>query len=279
MVKVQEYINQLYPNYSQRNLVKKLDLQDKCLQGNMDLTSFSSLEELDCSNNNIASLQLNSSELRYLDCSRNNLFDLDLTQLNPEKLTYLKISNNNLSSRDLSMFSNFSNLEVLIIGSDNDKKHNNFVGSLQPLQNLSNLQELDISNTDIDSGLNYLPASLVSIHCCNDKRSNLVFSSSSIIIEALKPYNFQISRWRQDHDPNYVSIQLLHLQLKEKEEENKLLKKDLEETQQALAQISEELCGKETQEKGTQTTEETELVRKFEEEKIQHQTQVEIQPE
>jgi Leucine-rich repeat (LRR) protein len=160
----------------------------------VDLTSFSGLEELDCSNNNIASLQLNSSELRYLDCSRNNLFDLDLTQLNPEKLTYLKISNNNLSSRDLSMFSNFSNLEVLIIGSDNDKKHNNFVGSLRPLQNLSNLQELDISNTDIDSGLNYLPASLVSIRCFNDRRSSSAVSSSSILIEALKPYNFQISK-------------------------------------------------------------------------------------
>jgi len=192
------------------------------------------------------------------------------------------------------MFSNFSNLEVLIIGSDNEKKHNNFVGSLQPLQNLSNLQELDISNTNIDSGLDYLPASLISIRCYNDKRNTSAFSS--IIIEALKPYNFQISKWRQDHDPSYVNIQLLQLQLKEKEEENKQLKKNLEEVQQVLAQFSEELCSKETQERETQTTEEAELVRKFEEkfgvsylkilrtlleakeEETQNQVQIEVLP-
>ena len=192
MPKAQAYINQRYP-LQQRSTVKKLDLQNKSLEGNLDLTSFYNLEELDCSNNNITDLKLFSNELHYLDCSYNNLLNLDLTKLDASKLTYLRISNNNLSQRDLSIFSSFVNLEVLIIGSDTDKKYNNFIGTLQPLQYLSHLQELDISNTNIESGLNYLPTSLVSIRCYNDRnKKNNDSVSSSIIIDALKPYNFQI---------------------------------------------------------------------------------------
>jgi len=190
MPKAQDYINHNY-SYQDRSAIKNLNLQNKSLEGNLDLTSFYNLEELDCSNNNITNLRLSSNELRYLDCSRNNLSDLDLTQLKASKLTYLRVANNNLSNRDLSMFSNFVNLEVLIVGNDSDKKNNNFVGSLEPLQNLSHLQELDISNTNIDSGLDCLPASLVNIHCYNDKNNNL---GVSIINEALRSYNFQISK-------------------------------------------------------------------------------------
>jgi hypothetical protein len=80
------------------------------------------------------------------------------------------------------------------------------------------------------------------------------------------------------------------------EEKNRQLKKDLEETQQVLAQLSEELCVKETREKETQTTKETELVREVEEkfgvdyleilktlleakeEETQRQAQTEVQP-
>ncbi|CAH1756442.1 3913_t:CDS:2 [Entrophospora sp. SA101] len=159
MPKSQDYIDQHYP-LQQRSAIKKLDLQNKFLEGNLDLTTFYNLEELNCSNNNIAKLKLPSCKIRCLDCSHNNLTDLNLNVISTTELTYLRISNNNLSQRYLSMFSNFVNLEVLIIGSDINTKHNNFIGSLQPLQHLSHLRELDISNTNIDSGLDYLPTSL-----------------------------------------------------------------------------------------------------------------------
>lgn len=250
MTKAQKYIDQYYPP-QQRSTEKKLDLRNKFLEGPLDLTSFYNLEELDCSNNNITDLKLCSNELRYLDCSSNNLQNLDLTRLNTSKLTYLRISNNKLSRRYLSIFSDFVNLEVLIIGSDINTKNNNFIGSLQPLQYLSHLRELDISNTNIESGLDYLPTSLVSIRCYNDKKNNGSISSS-IIVDALKPYNFQITKWRQAHDPNYVDARV---QLQEKEEKIRKLEKELEEYKQVLSQFSEQLGEKETQEVGAQTTE------------------------
>jgi len=80
-------------------------------------------------------------------------------------LIYLNISNNNLPEQDLSVFSKFTNLELLLIGGNNEKhfkqsKYNKFKGSLEPLKNLTKLKNLYISNTDIDSGLEYLPESI-----------------------------------------------------------------------------------------------------------------------
>jgi Leucine-rich repeat (LRR) protein len=73
-------------------------------------------------------------------------------------LEYLYLNNNNFK-RDLSIFSKLINLKTLKI---ND---NPFFGSLKPLGNMKNLEELDISNTNIDSGLEYLPTGLKMIFC------------------------------------------------------------------------------------------------------------------
>jgi hypothetical protein len=48
---------------------------------------------------------------------------------------------------------------------------NKFHGSLKPLQNLSKLKKLDICNTDVESGLEYLPESLEEIYCSSKERS------------------------------------------------------------------------------------------------------------
>jgi len=47
--------------------------------------------------------------------------------------------------------------------------YNHFSGSLEPLKNLTQLRLLDIGNTDIDSGLEYLPTSLESFNCSSDE--------------------------------------------------------------------------------------------------------------
>jgi len=48
---------------------------------------------------------------------------------------------------------------------DWEKFRNRFKGSLKPLRNSSNLEELHIDNTDIDEGLEYLPESVEIIYC------------------------------------------------------------------------------------------------------------------
>jgi hypothetical protein len=50
--------------------------------------------------------------------------------------------------------------------------YNNFFGSLQPLQNLSRLENLAIWNSNIDSGLEHLPENLKTIHCSNEGPAN-----------------------------------------------------------------------------------------------------------
>src|SRR3954471_2670395 len=65
----------------------------------------------------------------------------------------LYISKNKFQS-DLTVFSQLVNLQTMMIG------FNQFTGSLAPLVNLTKLKELLIANTQIDSGLEYLPDSI-----------------------------------------------------------------------------------------------------------------------
>lgn len=50
---------------------------------------------------------------------------------------------------------------------------NRFSGSLKPLKNLTQLQTLNINNTDIDSGLEYLPFDLENFYCSADEEGNM----------------------------------------------------------------------------------------------------------
>jgi len=70
------------------------------------------------------------------------------------------------------MFSNLVNLEELEVGNDNFNQgiYNRFVGSLKPLQNLSRLERFDIRNTELDSGLEYLPESIKVFKYSADKK-------------------------------------------------------------------------------------------------------------
>ncbi|CAH1766990.1 24152_t:CDS:2 [Entrophospora sp. SA101] len=121
-----------------KNTVKRLNVDGKNLTGKLDLSDFVNLEVLDCHHNGLTTLNItNCRQLKILHCYDNKLTDLKLPS-SAEQLTYLSLSNNNLSPRDLSMFSHLVNLEALVI---------------------------DISNTDIDSGLEYLPDSLKNFYC------------------------------------------------------------------------------------------------------------------
>jgi len=170
------------------------------LASSLDLSDFINLEELDCSNNQLMALKLdNCLGLKKIACSHNQLTQLDLTNLSQlkeiycignylqdlklplsaEQLTNLNIAGNNLPEQDLSMFSRFINLEMLSIGGGegylspgNKKKvqhrikqgiYNRFVGSLEPLKNLTKLRKLYISNTDLNGGVECLSESIKEI--------------------------------------------------------------------------------------------------------------------
>ncbi|CAG8466579.1 46056_t:CDS:10, partial [Gigaspora margarita] len=175
---------------------RKLDISNKGLERNLDLTDFVNLEELNCSDNELTKINLNNNKkLVNLYCKNNKLTNLNLSSCeslqvlhaynnheeeninelsdisfldqlpNPEKLKSLQLCANNISN-DLTLFARFTNLEDLDLGMGNK-----LYGSLEPLKNLDNLKKLDIANTDIDSGLKYLPKSVEEIYCSSKERS------------------------------------------------------------------------------------------------------------
>ncbi|CAI2200543.1 18724_t:CDS:2, partial [Funneliformis geosporum] len=125
------------------------------------------LIELTCRDNQLTSLNLsNYPNLETINCAYNQLTNLNfLNNLNEEKLTYLNVRDNNITS-DLTPFSKFVNLEGLYLN------NNNFFGSLKPLGGLDKLNWLDIRDTDINSGLEYLPDNVEYFYCSADERKD-----------------------------------------------------------------------------------------------------------
>ncbi|CAH1756533.1 15476_t:CDS:10 [Entrophospora sp. SA101] len=169
------------------------------LEGHLNLSDFINLEELNCILNQLTELSFDGlTHLKNFYCRNNYLTNLDfLNNLNQEELTNLSIRNNNLPKQDLSVFSRFVNLKELHVGNDEQEKikqgiHNRFTSSLKALKNLTKLRILDVSNTDIDSGLEYLPDSIEELKCSNQARPE---SKVSKISEQLAPSGLKINEW------------------------------------------------------------------------------------
>jgi hypothetical protein len=128
----------------------------------LDVSDFANLEKFSCSENQLTQLILpNNNKLEVIYADNNFLTSFDYTQLNPQTCTELRLFNNNLEKTNISVFSQLVNLTDLDIGNENKAitvggKVNQFYGSLESLQNLTELKKLDISNTDVNSGLEYL---------------------------------------------------------------------------------------------------------------------------
>lgn len=181
MVSVQEYVN---TNYSKenRNKVTRLDISNKNLKGQLDLSDFINLEHLDCLGNKITSLEITKcSNLEVIGCSSNLLTELDLSQ--NIKLKRLEIDNNNFREQDLAFLSHLINLEWLELQNGNKEPidnswniqkgiYNRFYGSLKFLKNMERLRVVDISDTDIDEGLEYLSDSIEIFACKVDRRKD-----------------------------------------------------------------------------------------------------------
>src|SRR5205814_7559037 len=90
MVNAQEFINKNYPDKT----IKDLEISNKNLEGNLDLSDFTELEELNCSDNQLTNLKFAKEE----------------------KITKLDLRDNFFAQKDLSFLSNFTNLESLKLG-------------------------------------------------------------------------------------------------------------------------------------------------------------------
>ncbi|CAB4427125.1 unnamed protein product [Rhizophagus irregularis] len=147
----------------------------------LDVSDCPHLRELHCSRNQITNIDIsNNQQIEIFSCSGNHLTNLDFTGLNkiekifccgckltsleflktinPSKLVTLRIAHNEFPARDLSCFTPFINLHRLYLDG------NRFYGSLKPLRNITNLKGIGITNTDVDSGLEYLPEYFFNVH-------------------------------------------------------------------------------------------------------------------
>jgi len=112
------------------------------------------------------------TKLKALNCSNNKLTCFDYNELSKSpNLTSLNIGNNNFVEQRLYTFNKFTKLEKLYLGSDKEEKNSQFRGSLKYLEKLNELRELDISGTNISSGLEYLPKKFKKLYCNPNSRS------------------------------------------------------------------------------------------------------------
>ncbi|CAG8510979.1 1135_t:CDS:1 [Ambispora gerdemannii] len=274
MVNAQIWLDQKHPPET-REVVTELNISSEELKGSLNLYFFNNLRKLNCSGNVITSLDLNDctqleeltcsynkiakidmsncTQISRLDCSNNCLVNFDFSKLDPEKLIELFVDDNNFPKQGLSCFSRFKNLEKLSIG--NSKKiiaeHNTcnqFTGSLRALEKLGRLEELDINNTDIDRGLEYLSDNLKRIKYLKKNERSIELNSNQLLLP-LQPYHrplpynhYDMMAWRKDHFRYYTpflvlqegdkiqkqKISSLEEELKQKKEENIILWHQLE---------------------------------------------------
>jgi hypothetical protein len=234
MVNAQEWLDQWYPwegtcqrnnevpqvnNFGKvRSEITELFIAGKELEGTLDLTDFSNLENLYCCSNQLINFDLSENvNLRKLDCAYNQLTSVEfLNNLpNPEKLETLTLYNNNIQV-DIAIFSKFINLKFLKIGTTKyvlaEGKHNKFFGSLKAYQNLTKLENICIEATDVNEGLEYLPASLAQVTKGGGWYTRIECSphlecfspndpqpKCKAIQDQLRPFNYDLEAWQLAH--------------------------------------------------------------------------------
>jgi len=219
MVNAQQWLEsqKKYNTKEKRKRITYLNIQAERLEGDLDLSDFINLEEINCTSNQITSLGVSrNAKLKGIYCNRNNFTSLGFLKNlpKPEKLIGLHIKNNNLNST-LKDLRDLVNLEQLTVGTDIHSRlkqdpydyssqiygqFDHIYGSLKPLRNMNKLWYLEISNTDIDNGLEYLPDSLKTFWCSATKaRPNLLVKK---LVDQLEVYG----QPNGDHKRNYAHL-------------------------------------------------------------------------
>ncbi|CAG8526634.1 30867_t:CDS:2 [Racocetra persica] len=151
-------------------------IQEGRLNGKLDLTDFTGLEELDCSNNYLTELDITACEnLVKLNAGRNKLTTLDLS--NNNELEEIIIYQNKIKA-DLDIFSHLTKIKKLFIGfrgnswyfvgkSSGSNDNNDFSGSLEDLKDCQDLEYLNIRGQEnIEGGLEELPSEKLKYFDC-----------------------------------------------------------------------------------------------------------------
>jgi hypothetical protein len=176
-----------YNTKEKREKVTELDISNKNLQGELDLSDFVNLKELVC----------NGNKLTFLNISKQT------------RLESLTVSKNNFPSENPTWLSHLVNLKELYI------RQNNFTGSLEFIRNMNKLEVLDISGTNIDYDLKYLPLSLKWINRNEKIGEELILHGNNLLV------------WQESH-PELVEKKLTENYSEETSEIVTTIPKDLE---------------------------------------------------
>jgi hypothetical protein len=171
------------------------------IQKHPNRNTWNNIEYLDCSNNQLTSLEgiENLVNLRLLYCSNNQLTILENIE-NLVNLERLYCRNNQLNSLD--GIENLVNLEILSCS-------NNQLNSLKNIENLVNLRELSCSNNQLTSleGIENL-VNLEYLYCDNNQLNSLEGIENLVNLRELHCYNNQLNSLKGIE--NLVNLRILY---------------------------------------------------------------------
>src|SRR3954447_12465442 len=182
MITLQEQFEKDFPDKEVRNISTRARHQYSgtyFTNYDLDLREYANLEKIDLEYSNLTSINLSKCKnLRVLLLGVNNLTSIDFlnTLPNPEKLERLEIYDNNIQPTTLDFLRPFVNLIDCKLGENKSKDeellkerlknkiYNKFYGSLEPIKNLTKLEKFCIAGTDVEEGIEYIPAKLVDLN-------------------------------------------------------------------------------------------------------------------
>lgn len=179
-----KWLDENYPLENERKKITVLDISKRELKGRLNLKGFANLKRLNCSDNQLTSLDLS-------DCS--NLIEL-------------KCNNNQLTN--LNFLKSVANLEKLEI-QDNKNLHPQ---SLKVLEDLNKLEELNINNTDLVEGWKCLIKNCRKLYCNSEKiTEELDKKNCSNDNEDEKKY-YNLDQWRETDKQNNLTASVIPLE-------------------------------------------------------------------
>ncbi|CAG8506187.1 10168_t:CDS:2 [Gigaspora margarita] len=237
----------------------------------LDISGCPNLTVLDISTNRLTNLDISKcTDLKEINCAKNNLNSVDfLTKLpNPEKLEELLIYDNNIQPTTLDFLRPFVNLKDCKLGLNRhglywenvaNDRYNRFYGSLEPIKNLTKLEEFCIAGTDVEEGLEYIPTGITELSAQAVKEGKNAMMKNLIDCQPLRP-NSKVQKIQDE-------LQLDKVKTTEKEKFPKIarLETKIQELELAKSAIEKQTqTDFSTQDKGTQTDLTAEQIKKLE---------------
>ncbi|CAB4376106.1 unnamed protein product [Rhizophagus irregularis] len=184
----------------------------------LNLNSFKNLEKLNCCGNKLKELKINNlNNLELLYCSYNKLINLNL--INCLNLNKINCDNNKIKEIKLPL--NNQRLEILNLNSNN-----------LLYQDLNIFKYLEISDTDIDKGLEYLSDSVEEIGCS-------IFNRGQCGVKKIKD---KLCLFVSFEDDGYFTCKFQPWKMLNKlEEKNKQLEKDFEEERSIRISLQDQI--------------------------------------